>query len=59
MLWEGLISCKIIFLETLKLADFRREGSSLFYSRIVDDKNTFLEKLSLKLKEGMLAKWFV
>ena len=59
MLGEGLINFKILFLKTLQLVEFQREGSSLFHSRIVDGKNVFLKKLCLKLEEGMLARRLV
>ena len=55
LLGEGLINFKIVFLKTLDLAEFQREGSSLLHSKKADGRNVFLKKLCLKLKEGTLA----
>ena len=54
LLGEGLINFKI-FLETLKVAEFRREGFSLFHSKIADGRNVFFKKLCSKRKKGILA----
>ena len=55
LLGEGNINFKILFLKTLKLAECWKEGSSLFHSEAVDEKNVFLKKSSLWLKKGVLA----
>ena len=39
LLGEGLTNFKILFLKTLYVAEFRREASSLFHSKIDDGKN--------------------
>ena len=45
----------MLFLKTLQLAESWRDGSSLFHSMMVDEKNMFLNKLCLKRKEGVLV----
>ena len=55
MLGEGHVNFKILFLKMLQLAEFRRERSSLFHSKIAEEKNVFFKKICLKLKEGALA----
>ena len=55
LLGEGLINFKTLFLKTLYPAEFLREWSSLFHSKIAGRKNMVLKKLCSKLKEGTSA----
>ena len=50
---------RILFLISIKLFEFRRVGSKLFDSMIVEGKKEFLKKLCLILKQGMLSKFLV
>ena len=47
ILGKGLLNFGILFLKTTKLFEFRREGSKLFHSMIVEGKKEFLKKLCL------------
>ena len=49
LLWEGFLNFKVIFLKTLLLAEFRRNGSSLFHFMMVDEKNVLLKNAYLKI----------
>ena len=59
LLGEGLINFRILFLKSKKLFEFRRAGSKLFYSMIVEGKKEFLKKLLLILKQVMLSNFLV
>ena len=45
---EGLINCRILFLEVLRLFELFIDVSRLFHSIIADVKKEFLKKLCLK-----------
>ena len=59
LLGEGLINFRILFLKSTKRFEFRRVGSKLFHSMIVEGKKEFLKKLCLILKQGMLSTFLV
>ena len=59
LLGEGLINFKILFLKSIKLFEFRRVGSRLFHSMIVEGKKEFLKKLCLVLKQGIFSTFLV
>ena len=59
LLGEGLINFKILLLKSIKLFEFRRVGSRLFHSMIVEGKKEFLKKLCLVLKQGMFSTFLV
>ena len=46
-------------MKSTKLFEFRRVGSKLFHSMIVEGKKEFLKKLCLILKQGMLSTFLV
>ena len=59
LLGEGLINFRILLLKSSKLFEFRRVGSKLFHSMIVEWKKEFLKKFCLILKQGMLSTFLV
>ena len=59
MLRESPTNLSILFLKTIKVFEFRRLGSKLFYSMIVEGNMEFLKKLCLMLKKGMLSTFLV
>lgn len=59
MLRESPTNLSILFLKTIKVFEFRRLGSKLFHSMIVEVNMEFLKKLCLMLKKGMLSTFLV
>ena len=57
MLGESLINFMILFLE-VKLFKFRRVGSKLFHSIVVEGERVFEEFVS-NFKQGMLSRFLV
>ena len=59
LLRESLTNLSILFLKTTKVFEFRRLGSKLFHSMIVERNMEFLKKLCITLKKGMLSTFLV
>ena len=53
--WERSKKFHDSILKSTNLFEFRRVGSKLFHSMIVEGKKEFLKKLYLILKQGMLS----
>ena len=56
---KNIKNFRILFLKSTKLREFRRVGSKLLHSIIVEGKKEFLKKLCLFLKQGMLSTFLV
>ena len=57
--WERSKKFHDSILKSTNLFEFRRVGSKLFHSVIVEGKKEFLKKLYLILKQGMLSRFLV
>ena len=56
---KNIKNFRILSLKSTKLREFRRVGSKLLHSIIVEGKKEFLKKLCLFLKQGMLSTFLV
>ena len=58
--FQDLLHFKILFLKSTKVFEFRRVGSKLFHSMIVEVRKEFLKKLCIMiLKQVMLSTFLV